>query len=130
MQAPSPSQMPQRRPVHAAYTPTLPVKSPYYSLQPHARAQAALKGFTSEAVLGAANNPSISYESLRFPGQLRRIRGDIVAVCDPGTMRVITVYENVKETALREDQEDLSALLFGLKLKERSSAPSNSLCNP
>ena len=116
MPAPSPSQMPQRKP-------TTPVKErpDYYSLSPHAKRQTESKRFSFEGVLEAANNPSISYESLRFPGQLRRIRGGIVTVCDPGAMTIITVYENTKETGLRPDQTDHDALSYGARLKERSA---------
>ena len=120
MPAPSPSQMPTRRPVHAPTVHPVSV-SPYYSLQPHAKRQAEQKGFSFESVLEAANNPSISYESLRFPGQLRRIRGCIVTVCEPVTMTIITVYENCKETALRPDQKDHDARSYGARLKERSA---------
>lgn len=111
-----PSRMPSQRP-------TTPVKArpDYYSLQPHAKRQTESKGFSFLAVLEAANNPSISYESLRFPGQLRRIRGGIVTVCDPKSMKVITVYENTKETDLRSDQIDHDARSYGARLKERSA---------
>jgi len=80
-----------------------------YSIHPHAERQAKSKGFTLAAVLEAANNPSISYPSGRFPGQLRRIRDGIVAVCDPMTWVVVTVYENVVETSVRADQTDRDA---------------------
>jgi len=110
--------MPQRKPVHE---PSVPPVSDYYSLQPHAKRQAEEKGFSFLAVLEAANNPSISYESLRFPGQLRRIRGGIVTVCDPATKKIITVYENCKETGLRADQTDHDARSYGARLKERSA---------
>lgn len=119
MPAPSPSQMPQRRPIHEPPTPTVPDSR--YSLHPHAKTQAIMKGFSFEDVTEAANNPSISYESLRFPGQLRRIRGGIVAVCDPKNMKVVTVYENTKETVLRPDQTDHDARSYGARLKERSA---------
>ena len=84
----------------------------YYSLHPHAKRQAETKGFSFEAVLEAANDPTVSYDNGRFPGQLRRIRDGIVAVCDPEKMIVITVYENVKETAPRGDQRDRDALRY------------------
>lgn len=116
MPAPSPSQMPTRRP-----TPPVKEQPEYYSLQPHAKRQAEEKGFNFLAVLEAANNPFISYESLRFPGQLRRIRGGIVAVCDPMTMKIITVYENTKETVLRPDQIGRDARSYEARLKERSA---------
>jgi len=105
--------------------PTTPVKErpDYYSLQPHAKRQTESKGFSFESVLEAANNPSISYESLRFPGQLRRIRGGIVTVCDPETMTIITVYENTKETVLRPDQTDHDARSYGARLKGKTCQP-------
>jgi len=114
--------MPQRRPVHEPTVHAVDRRvSRYYSLQPHAKKQAEEKGFSFPDVLEAANNPSICYESQRFPGQLRRIRGGIVTVCEPSTMTIITVYENCKETGLRPDQVDHDARSYGARLKERSA---------
>ena len=121
MPAPSPSQMPTRRPVYVITAPSVEEPPEHYSLPPHAKRQAEAKGFSLQAVLEAADNPSISYESLRFPGQLRRIRGGIVTVCDPQAMKIITVYENTTETDLRPDQTDHDARSYGARLKERSA---------
>lgn len=81
----------------------------YYSLHPHAKTAAESKGFSFEAVLEAANNPTITYSNGRYPGQYRHIRGGIVAVVDPATSTIITVYENVTETGVRVDQIDRAA---------------------
>ena len=50
-------------------------------------------------------DPDVTYPSgSKYPGQVRRIRGGIVAVVDEAANRCITFYENVVETALRTDQ--------------------------
>jgi hypothetical protein len=93
----SPLSMPKVRPDH---------RPTRYSLSPHAGRQAALKGYSPEAVLEAANDPSCTYPSGRFPGQERHTRGGLVAICDPSTMLVVTVYADVVETPLRPDQKE------------------------
>lgn len=83
--------------------------SPRYRLTYHAQKQAAAKGWSSEAVLLAAEKPLHTYPSGRVPGQWRHVRGDIVAIVDPAENRVVTVYRDVKETSLRTDQTDEDA---------------------
>jgi len=87
-----------------------------YIIHPHALRQAESKGFSLDAVLEAANHPSVTYANGRYPGQMRHIRGGIVAVVEPLTLTVVTVYENVKETAVRADQTDRDARRYGRKL--------------
>ncbi len=72
----------------------------------HAAEQAKAKGFSARDTWLAMTDPDVCYPSnpQRFPGQERRIRGNIVAVVDIAANRCITFYENVKETALRPDQ--------------------------
>lgn len=96
--------MPSRRPDH---TPSR------YSLSPHAANQAAMKGWQHHEILAAANDPHTTYANGRYPGQMRHIRGDIVAVVDPDRKKVVTVYKNVEETALRSDQRDRDAKSYG-----------------
>jgi len=79
----------------------------------HAARQAAMKGFDPAAIYRAANFPAITYENGRFPGQWRHIRDGVVAVVDPENSTIITVYQNVIETALRADQTDADALRYG-----------------
>lgn len=62
-----------------------------------------MKGWTLHEVFLAQTDPDVSYPS-RHPGQVRRIRGNLVVIVDEAANRVITVYENVVETALRPDQ--------------------------
>lgn len=90
-----------------------------YTLHPHAAKQATMKGFAHSDVLAAANNPAHSYPNGRYEGQMRHIRNGIVAVVDPGRQRVVTVYEDQRETALRPDQKDQDAVAYGNRARGR-----------
>jgi hypothetical protein len=81
-----------------------------YRLTLHAQQQAAAKGWTVEDVLLAAAKPLHTYRSGRVAGQVRHVRNGIVAVIDPATAKVVTVYVDRVETALRVDQRDSDAL--------------------
>lgn len=71
----------------------------------HAAKQAAAKGFTAEQTWLAMTDPDVTYPSgQKYPGQVRRIRGNIVAVVDEKMNKAITFYLNVVETPLRPDQ--------------------------
>ena len=102
----SPLMMPKTRPAPQA-EPSEP--SGEFSMRTHAMKQADLKGFAHKDVLQAANDPQTTYPNGRYPGQMRHIRNNIVAVVDPSKGHVVTVYENIKETALRPDQTDADA---------------------
>lgn len=78
--------------------------APRPSVTDHAKHQAEAKGWSAREVWLAMTDPDVTYPSRRFPGQVRRIRGDLVAIVDEAANRCVTVYENVKETALRPDQ--------------------------
>jgi hypothetical protein len=90
-------------------------EAPEYRLTYHAQQQAAAKGWTSEDVLLAANSPLHTYPSGRVPGQVRHIRGDLVAIVDPVERRVVTVYQDVEETVLRRDQKDEAARRYAAR---------------
>jgi hypothetical protein len=90
-------------------------EAPNYKLTYHAQKQAAAKGWTSKDVLLAANEPLHTYPSARVPGQVRHVRGDLVAVVDPAEHRVVTVYQDVVETAVRRDQTDRDAKRYAAK---------------
>lgn len=79
---------------------------PQPTMTRHAREQARSKGFTTEQTWLAMTDPDVTYPSnpKRFPGQERRIRGDVVAVVDKARNQAITFYLNVVETDLRPDQ--------------------------
>lgn len=70
----------------------------------HAKEQAAAKGWTLDEVFRAHVDPDIAYPSGRFPGQQRHIRDGLVVIVDAARNMAVTVYENVVETALRDDQ--------------------------
>ena len=70
------------------------------------------------AVMAAANNPTVTYANGRFPGQVRRIRGNIVVIT-AGT-RVVTFYANIVETDIRADQTDADALAYQAR-KDRAA---------
>lgn len=109
----TPGQMPQRRPDH-----TTPVRSETpdaYTLSGHAAQQATAKGWHPDEVLAAANDPQTTYANGRYEGQMRHIRGDIVAVVHPESKKVVTLYRNVTETDLRPDQQDHDALRYGAR---------------
>lgn len=108
----NPGMMPKRRPDH-----TTPVRSESsgYTLSGHAAQQATAKGWHPDDVLQAANDPHTTYANGRYEGQMRHIRGDIVAVVHPQSQKVVTVYQNVTETDLRPDQQDHDALRYGAR---------------
>lgn len=70
----------------------------------HAKAQANEKGFSLDAVLKAASEPTVTYGNGMAENQVRHIRGDIVAIVDETTNTIVTVYRNVTETDVRPDQ--------------------------
>ena len=69
----------------------------------HAAEQAKAKGYTARDTWLAMTDPDVTYPSRRA-GQVRRIRGNIVAIVDEAANRCITFYANVVETDLRPDQ--------------------------
>jgi len=83
-----------------------------YQASAHALVQASQKGFAPAEVLAAADNPQISYDNGRFPGQRRHIRNGLVAVVDPARQIVVTIYEHKVETDVRPDQTDKDALRY------------------
>jgi hypothetical protein len=93
--------------------------APEFRLTYHAQQQAAAKGWTSEDVLLAANKPLHTYPSGRVPGQVRHVRGDLVAVIDPVERRVVTVYQDVAETSVRKDQTDADAQRYAQRRTTR-----------
>jgi hypothetical protein len=93
--------------------------APEYRLTYHAQQQATAKGWSSAQVLEAANRPQHTSPSSRFPGQWRHVRGEIVAVVDPADHRVITVYQDVRETSVRADQTDRDAQRYASRRTTR-----------
>lgn len=71
-------------------------------------------------IMAAANRPTVTYDNGRFPGQRRHVRDGWVAVVAGD--RVVTFYENVVETDVREDQQDPDALAFAAKQRARREA--------
>jgi hypothetical protein len=104
--------MPRRRPDHTTSARSVDPDAPY-TLSGHAAQQARAKGWSEDAVLNAANNHEVAYDNGRYHDQKRHIRGDIVAVVHPQSKKVVTVYQNVTETALRPDQTDADAQRYG-----------------
>jgi hypothetical protein len=88
-----------------------------YRLHPHAARQAQAKGFHPDRVLQAANDPHHTYPNGRYPGQKRHVRDGIVAVVDPGKNEVVTVYEDQRETAPRDDQTDRDAQRYARRYR-------------
>lgn len=88
-----------------------------YSPTHHVMKTASAKGFSLVAVLKAANDPSTAYPSRKVEGQMRHVRGDLVAVVDPASRKVITAYKNVEQTPLRPDQTDADALKYGKQFR-------------
>jgi hypothetical protein len=91
-----------------------------WHLSAHVVKQARDKGVDLAAVAECVDNPSTSYPSGRYPGQERRIRGDICVVVDPAAKKAITVYLDRVETDLRKDQRnDSDALEYERRRKSR-----------
>ena len=90
-----------------------------FTFSVHAVKQAQAKGMDLAAVRDAAQDPTITYANGRYAGQMRHIKGSIVAVVDPAKQIVVTVYENMTETALRPDQTDRDAMAYGLRTAKR-----------
>jgi hypothetical protein len=90
-----------------------PVRKRPYEITHHAAAQAKRKSFTLAQVQAAADEPYVTYDNGRYEGQKRHIREGVVAVVDPAKRHVVTVYENITETALRPDQKDADAQRYG-----------------
>jgi hypothetical protein len=115
----TPADMPKRRPTHDVRArgdhPLVDDGSGRYTLSGHAAQQATAKGWSHDEIADAANNPSITYDNGRFSGQKRHVKGDIVAVVHPGSRKVVTVYQNVKETDLRPDQTDHDARRYNAR---------------
>jgi len=83
-----------------------------YTLTYHAQKTAALKGFKRADVHETANNPHHTYPNGRDPSQVRHVRNGIVAVVNPATREVVTVYKDQEETAKRSDQTDPDAIAY------------------
>lgn len=84
----------------------------------HAIRQAEEKGIHTDAVLRAANDPTVTYANRRYPNQRRHIRDGICAVVDPVEQKVVTFYLDVVETPLRPDQTDRAAHRYGRRVKQ------------
>lgn len=104
--------MPKRRVDH---TTSARQESSGFTLSGHAAQQARAKGWTEDQVIEAANSPHTTYANGRYEGQMRHIRGDLVAVVHPASQKIVTVYQNVTETALRPDQTDADARRYGAR---------------
>lgn len=89
-----------------------------FRLCQHATKQAEAKGIHPDAVLRAANHPSVTYDNRRHPNQRRHIRDGICAVVDPAAGKVVTFYLDRVETPLRADQIDPDALAHAARVKQ------------
>lgn len=92
----------------------------------HVMKKAQSLGVTLSEVMRAADTPEHTFESRRFPGQMRHVRNGIVAVVDPKDKKVITAYKAVEETDIRPDQQsDADARRFqdSREARQRGAAP-------
>lgn len=77
-----------------------------YTLTLHARTKIGQDQDLATAVLRAAAQPEVTYESRRGEGVSRRhVRNGITAVVNPDTGKIITFYTHKDETPLRPDQQ-------------------------
>lgn len=113
----SPAMMPRRRVEHTTSARDV---AEGFTLSGHAAQQARAKGWTEDQVLEAANQPHTTYANGRYEGQMRHIRGDVVAVVHPESQKIVTVYQNVTETSLRPDQTDADAQRYGARARHGS----------
>ena len=88
----------------------------------HARKQCATKGIAASAVLAGVARPQTTYPSRRVVGQYRYVTGEVVAVVDPATRTVVTVYLNTVETPLRADQTDADAQAHAARTQGKGGA--------
>lgn len=78
-----------------------------YTLTLHARTKIGSDQELATAVIRAAAQPTLTYESRRGEGPSRRhVRDGITAVVNPDTGKIITFYTHKDETPLREDQKN------------------------
>lgn len=84
-----------------------------FKMTHHCMKQALAKGIDPLDILEAASYPTVVYESRRYPGQMRHVRGDLCVIIAEDGVTIVTVYLNVVETDLRPDQTDRDALRYG-----------------
>lgn len=91
-----------------------------YTLSAHLVKQAKQKGVAYQDLVDCVDFPSTTYESHRYPGQVKHIRGDICVAVDPADRRAITVFLDRVETDLRRDQRsDVDAQEWDRRRKQR-----------
>lgn len=91
-----------------------------WTITGHARGQAAEKGFSEADLIACVDNPQHTYESHRFPGQLKHVRGGLTVAVDPSRKTAITVFKDQEHTPLRADQaNDKDAQAYAAKQRKQ-----------
>jgi hypothetical protein len=86
-----------------------------WKLSRHVLDQAAVKDITLDQLIACADKPDIAYQSSRYKGQMKHVKGGICLALDPATKTVITVFIDRVYTDVREDQTDADARRYAEK---------------
>jgi hypothetical protein len=86
-----------------------------WKLSRHVLDQAALKGIKLEALMACVDNPTVAYESGRYPGQKKHIRDGLCVAVDVSSKTAITVFLDRVYTDVRDDQTDADARKYAEK---------------
>lgn len=72
----------------------MPIQPNQIKVSRHAAERAKQRGTSLAALINVVLDPSLVYESKKFPGQMRYVKGDYCVAFDPKTMVIITVFYN------------------------------------
>lgn len=65
-----------------------------FTLSRHAAERMNDRGLTMAALIDILLNPAITYESSKFPGQMRYVKGDYCVCVDPVRKTIPTLFYN------------------------------------
>lgn len=65
-----------------------------FTLSKHAIDRMTDRGMTMETLIDILLNPSVTYESNKFPGQMRYVKGDYCVCVDPIRKTIPTLFYN------------------------------------
>lgn len=83
-----------------------------YTLTAHAVSTIESKGFDPDLIEAVWRDPDVTYPSHNHRGQHKRMGQGVCLCCEDRTGKVITVFVNMTETDLRDDQTDSKALAW------------------
>jgi hypothetical protein len=83
-----------------------------WNLTNHVLTQAVEKNIKIEDLIKCIDQPSTTYQSHRYPDQLKHVGNGICVAVIPATKTVVTVFRDLDVTPLRSDQKDRDAKRF------------------